>query len=175
MTVVKASRKASGVVQIETRKEAMDTLATYAKHEAQLQKLQAKIDADIQRINDKYKDQLEEHQQHMTACKALLQEYTESTSEEVIELPNGEIGFKKSPPSVQLTEAAKKKNDYSDDKAWKWALGQLSKLLPQYLRQKPEIDKRGILSNADSEDLHGRLEKCGLEVSRPLKFYIKVS
>lgn len=155
--------------QIETRKQAIAALGEYASHEAKLASLDAKRTAELRKVSEKYDAQIEEHEQHLTALSAQLQDFVSASKEQKIDLPNGVIGFKKQPPSVALTPNGVKQG------GWDWVLIQVQKLLPDYIRTKHEIDKRMIIQCVDTEALDKKLEKCGMHVTQTEKFYIKVN
>jgi phage host-nuclease inhibitor protein Gam len=83
------------------------------------------------------------------------------------ELTHGTVGFRKSPPSLSLLN--RKYN-------WKTVVELLRRLrLKQFVRNKPEVDKEGLLveyaANKLSDD---RLAACGLKVDQSDEFNLDI-
>ena len=150
---------------IQTREDAGRVLSEYAIQEHKLRLVKDKMEEQISRIKSKYREQIQDHEDHRTALSAQLQDYCESTAEKSISLPNGVIGFRTSPPKIEL-----KKN-----KTWEWALEQLRTILPGYIKTAESIDKRGLLTDLDREGVKDALNQCGMDVLQDEKFFIKLT
>lgn len=95
-----------------------------------------------------------------------LEIYAENAREEwdgrkSIQLAAGEIGFRQSPPSVALVKKVAKTFDA--------ALELVKRYFPRYARRVDTLDKEQIL--ADEKGIQPVLEKCGLKIVRPEKFW----
>ncbi|MBI5075604.1 MAG: host-nuclease inhibitor Gam family protein [Nitrospirae bacterium] len=85
-----------------------------------------------------------------------------------IETPFGSFGFRVSQPTVALIKKIANKFDV--------ALNSLQMLMPQYVRDVPQIDKEAILADDRAEVLNAvELAKCGLRVMQDDEFWIETN
>lgn len=74
------------------------------------------------------------------------------------------VGFRTHPP--QLALASRKCN-------WEGALECVEQFLPNFIRNKPEIDKEALIKQHEEAPVAWGLEKCGLKVVQKESFYVQ--
>jgi len=79
-------------------------------------------------------------------------------------LAAGTLGFRTGTPKLALLS-----------RAWNWekVLTQAQRLIPAFIRSKPELDKEAILSQRDEEILQYAIKACGMKVVQDESFYIE--
>lgn len=79
-----------------------------------------------------------------------------------LKFTDAKIGFRGGNPKVELLSKW----------SWKKALAALQKLLPQFIRNAPEIDKEALLAQRDDRVMLNTITRCGLQIVQEQSFYI---
>lgn len=133
-----------------------------------LQQTQAAKRAEVTPIVQKFEEEERTHIGKKDEAETILEQYAVENRDEL--LPAGKkstdfagatIGWKKSPPSLAL----------ADGKTWEEVTKSAAEKMPEYVIDKQELDKAGILRNAES--LNGELAGIGVIVQQKEAFYVK--
>jgi phage host-nuclease inhibitor protein Gam len=143
---------------------AMNALAQVANNR---RKLIAQSDAAKLAIDAKYADGIALCDGAISEAEAALATWAEANPGEFgkkksIKFPSGTIGWREGQPKLERTSKAI---------SWERCLEAVQNLLPNFIRQKPEIDKEAII--AQRADLAPILPHCGLKVVQGEQFYAK--
>lgn len=153
---------------IATRDEAEAVMNELARTANQQRKLIAMRDAAVLGINQRFETDL-------AACEATLAEKTdtlrawaESHPEEFpkdrksIEMLSGILGFRTGTPKLSLL-----------NRAWNWdkVTEAVQRLLPNFIRNRPEVDKEAILGQRD--ELAEFLPRVGVKVVQAESFFVE--
>lgn len=155
---------------IATRDEAeavMNELANIANNK---RTLTARLDRAILKLQ-------EEAAPGLAMCDAALHEKTEllcawaeahpeefAGKRKSIEFLSGSLGFRTGTPKLALL--SRRFN-------WETVLANVQRLLPAFIRNKPEIDKEAILAQRDEEVLQTAITACGMKVVQDESFYVE--
>ena len=160
-----ATRKKKVIITGVSREAADEAFATYAKNDAQLQK----INADIELQRDKAFDTLQafatENQAELFAKKKSL------------DMAHGTIGFRTGTPKLKTLK----------DFTWASAQNLVKSFLPSYIRQTEEIAKDKLLADREVEvqlgggdpnnrgyrPLREQMVECGIQVVQDEAFYVE--
>lgn len=190
------ARKKKTIIVGVTREQADDAFASYAKSDAQIQKINAEIDLQCAKIREKHADRLSVLTIERDAAFDILQNFaTENQSKlfskkKSMDMAHGTIGFRTGTPKLKTLKGF----------TWASALTMVKKLLPGYIRQTEEIAKDKLLAdrerdldliefpllNSDGADIDGQtgtgiksmrsaMAECGLEVVQDEAFYVEIS
>lgn len=130
----------------------------------------AAMDAEILALKEKYGPQLAAYDADLTARTEALQSWASAHPEEFpkglksITFVGGRIGFRTATPS--LVPLNKKWN-------WKKITDQVCSILPNFIRNAPEVDREAILAQRDEEAIKAVLPTCGLKVHQGESFYVE--
>lgn len=132
-------------------------------------KLTAAMDQRIQAIRDDYADDLAHVADNLAVLIARAQAWAEANPDKFakrksLELTHGTVGFRTGTPKLALLN--KKWN-------WKTALNAVCNLLPNFIRQVPEIDKEALIAQRDEESIRYALPRCGLKVTQDESFFVE--
>ena len=81
-----------------------------------------------------------------------------------IALLAGTLGFRTGTPKLALL--SRRFN-------WEIVLANVQRLIPKFIRNKPEIDKEAILAERDNETLLTAITGCGLKITQDESFYVE--
>jgi phage host-nuclease inhibitor protein Gam len=143
---------------------AMNALALVANNR---RKFIARSDAEKLAVDAKYQGNIASCDQTIEEIEAGLADWAEANpgefgKEKSIKFPSGTIGWRKGQPKLERTSKAI---------SWECCLESVQNLLPNFIRQKPEIDKEAIITQR--ADLAQILPHCGLKVVQGEQFYAK--
>lgn len=153
---------------IRSREEAearMNDLASTANNR---RRLVAQRDAEVLAINSKFEGRLATCEQAIDEATDALRVWAESFPEEFpkgrksLELVSGTLGFRTGTPKLALLS-----------RAWTWekVTEAVQRWLPNFIREKPEVDKENILNQR--EELEPLLARCGVKVLQGESFFIE--
>ena len=157
------------IVSGVTRESAEEAFAMYAKAEALGSKIVAEIELQCAKIREKYAVKLAECEEEKNKAFDVLQAYALENQEELfskkksVEMSHGVIGFRTGTPKLKPLRGF----------TWASALQLLKEFLPGYVRQTEEIAKDKLLADRDSEDVSGKMSKCGIQVVQEERFYVE--
>lgn len=157
------------LIAITTRAEAEDAMSAIAQADAKRRGLEAAMDAKVHAIHEASAPALAECDTEIKRQSQALQVWAEANPQEFgkkksLTFLSGTLGFRTGGPKLALL-----------NKAWNWekVLEQVQRCLPNFIRDKPEIDKEAILGQRDEEAIKAVLPRCGLKVTQDEGFFIE--
>ena len=184
------ARKKKTIIVGVTREQADDAFASYAKSDAQIQKINAEIDLQWAKIREKYADRLSVLTIERDASFDILQSFATEHQDELfqkkksLDMSHGTIGFRTGTPKLKTLKGF----------TWASALQLVKRFLPSYVRQTEEIAKDKLLADRDIEleplplhdlspaevsssagvrSMRSVLSECGIEVVQDETFYVE--
>lgn len=175
------ARKKKTIITGVTRDRADEAFATYAKNEAQIQKINAEIDLQCAKIREKWQDKLASLSAERDAAFDTLQSFaTENqaelfTKKKSLEMAHGTIGFRTGTPKLKLLRGF----------TWISALPLVKEFLPDYVRQSEEVAKDKLLADRDADvmtagdplgpgtPMKEQMAKCGIQVVQEEAFFVE--
>ena len=166
-----------------TREAADEAFASYAKSDAQIQKIYAEIELQCAKIREKYADKLSvlgyEREKSFDVLQSFAMENQAElfTKKKSLEMVHGTIGFRTGTPKLKTLKGF----------TWASALTLVKKFLPGYVRTSEEIAKDKLLADRDLEavDFNGNdigmkqvpmskaMSECGIMVTQDETFYVE--
>lgn len=168
-----------------TREAADEAFATYAKSDAQLQKINADIELQCAKYREKYAEKIaslsEEREQAFDTLQAFATENQAElfTKKKSLDMAHGTIGFRTGTPKLKTLKGF----------TWASALELAKRFLPMtYIRQTVEIAKDRLLADRDLKEVAvydtptGDLRTatmieamavCGIQVVQDEAFYVE--
>jgi phage host-nuclease inhibitor protein Gam len=154
-------------IPIVTREQAESLINDIALTVANKRRISADLDEQLLAIKEKYKPQLDECDAVIKANSELVQIWADANPEEFakrksIAFPAGTVGYRTGTPALRLL-----------NKQWSWerVLEAVQRILPSFVRTKPEVDKEAILNQRD--ELQEFLPMVGLKVAQAETFFIE--
>lgn len=177
------ARQKKTIITGVTREAADEAFATYAKSDAQIQKINAEIELQCAKIREKYADKLTVLTTEKDAAFDTLQSFaTENqaelfTKKKSLDMAHGTIGFRTGTPKLKTLKGF----------TWESAKTLVKKFLPDYIRTSEEIAKDKLLADRDGnvrmecsdsttpEDvtLKSAMAECGIQVIQDETFYVE--
>ena len=176
-----AKRRKSPVTVVPTRDEAMDEMAKYAKLFIEQKGLEAKMNAELQAVNDKYKTDIDHLQLDMDGHFAKIKLYAEEHKPDFEEKrrsqnwTHGMVGFRTGTPKVAIEKGFEIDGECVNLKNIVGIMTANS--LDGYLvRKAPSLNKQKIIETFKGEDQEKieDLKVCGLRVVQDETFFIDV-
>jgi phage host-nuclease inhibitor protein Gam len=168
-TATKTKKKVFTNVTLEQAQEAS---RQYAVRQTQLASIEAKMNTEINKVKDKYKDQVTELKEMLDEPVAVLEAYAtankDSWKKKSMELLHTVIGFRTGNPKVD------KKSAFT----WKAVLELLQQhKMKRFIRTIEEINKEEILALDAEKDkalLNQLKENAGVFISQDESFYVEL-
>lgn len=163
------TRKKKVIITGVNREQADEAFATYAKSDAQVQKINADIELQCAKIREKYADRLAtltaEKEQAFDTLQAFATENQEDlfAKKKSLDMAHGTIGFRTGTPKLKTLKGF----------TWASALELVKEFLPDYVRQTWDIAKDKLLADRDVEEMLPRMAKCGMQVVQDEAFYVE--
>lgn len=152
---------------ITTREEAEAAMNLLAEAEAAKRRLSAELDSQILGLKDQYAPLLSAREAEIKLQFTALRAWAEAHPQEFgkkksLQLLAGVLGFRTGTPKLALLS-----------KAWNWdkVLAAALVYLPNFIRQKPELDKEQILAQRD--ELEPVFHRVGVKVVQDESFYVE--
>lgn len=164
-----ATRKKKVIITGVSREAADEAFATYAKSDAQLQKINADIELQCAKYREKYADKIatlsEERDKAFDTLQAFATENQAElfTKKKSLDMAHGVIGFRTGTPKLKTLKGF----------TWASALELVKEFLPDYVRQTWDIAKDKLLADRDAEEMLSRMAKCGMQVVQDEAFYVE--
>lgn len=175
-----ATRKKKTIITGVTREAADEAFATFAKADAQCNKINADIELACAKIREKWADKLTVLQAERDAAFDTLQAFASEhpelfTKKKSLEMAHGTIGFRTGTPKLKTLKGF----------TWEAAKTLVKKLLPDYIRTTEEIAKDKMLADRDSQQMRegdplgpGKpmseaMAECGIQVVQEEAFYVE--
>ncbi len=173
------ARQKKTIITGVTRERADEAFATYAKSNAQIQKINAEIELQCAKIREKWQDRLASLAAEKETAFDTLQSFaTENqaelfTKKKSLEMAHGTIGFRTGTPKLKLLRGF----------TWISALPLVKEFLPAYVRQSEEVAKDKLLADRDAEvkvegeaaarPMSEQMAKCGIQVVQEEAFFVE--
>lgn len=179
------TRQKKTIISGVTRDAADEAFATYAKAEAQIQKINADIDLQCARIRERHADRLAALTTERSEAFDILQAFATEHQDDLfqkkksLDMAHGTIGFRTGTPKLKTLKGF----------TWASALTLAKKFLPfTYIRQTEELAKDKLLADRDAEcitiyntadlephnvTMRQALEVCGIQVVQDETFYVE--
>ena len=164
-----AIRKKKVIITGVSREAADEAFATYAKSDAQLQKINADIELQCAKYREKYAEKIatlsEEREQAFETLQAFATENQAElfTKKKSLDMAHGVIGFRTGTPKLKTLKGF----------TWASALQLVKEFLPDYVRQTWDIAKDKLLADRDTEAMLEKMAKCGIQVAQDETFYVE--
>lgn len=160
------AREAKKTIINPTREQAEDAMHSLAKSNSNLKRLEAKIELEKQRIDEKYSDEVlklqQEKAQHVEVLEVWGKKDCPNWEGKSFDLMAGTIGFRTSTPKVDK------------DKKFTWpAVTELLKeYFPELVRTKDEPNKEAIIALREDDSFAQISKKCHISVVQDETFFV---
>ena len=175
-----ATRQKKTLIQGITAEQANDAFASYAKADAQIQKINADIELQCAKIREKRADELtrlgDEREQAFDTLQAYAVENQAElfTKKKSLDMAHGTIGFRTGTPKLKTLKGF----------TWASALNLVKSFLPGYIRTTEEIAKDRLLADRDLKEVEAdnhnspvtmmeAMAECGITVTQDETFYVE--
>lgn len=162
------ARVKTKVVSNVTLDQAQEASAQFANAATQLSTLEAKMNAEINRVKDKYQDKITDLQESMKEPQEVLKVFASEQQEnwgkkKSTELLHCVIGFRTGMPKVT------KAKGFSWDAVTELAV----KLFPHLVRTKSELDKDAVIMLSKEDGFGEVKEKIYIDVVQEETFFVE--
>jgi len=157
------------VLQGVTEAHYIESLGNYADAEAKERTITSKIDVEVNKIKQKYADELQrladKKQAHFEVVMTYCSENKDMlfSKKRSMETPHGVVGFRFGTPKLKTLKGF----------TWAAVLEVAKKLMPDYVRTVNEPAKDRLLADADKPEVAELLPQIGVYVDNDETFYIK--
>ena len=164
-----ATRQKKTLIQGISQEQANEAFATYAKADAQIQKINAEIELQCARIREKQADRLSQLDAEREQAFDVLQAYAVENKAELfakkksLDMAHGTIGFRTGTPKLKTLKGF----------TWASVLQMVREFLPGYVRTSEEVAKDKLLADRDEEGMTDKMAKCGITVAQDETFYVE--
>ena len=176
-------RQKKTVITGVSRDAAEEAFASYAKADAQIEKINAEIDLQCAKIREKYQQKLGELTCERECAFETLQAYATENQPELfskkksLDMTHGTIGFRTGTPKLKTLKGF----------TWASALTLVKKYIPGYVRTSEEIAKDKLLADRELEAVEfmeseitkkripmcDAMAECGIIVAQDETFYVE--
>lgn len=176
-------RQKKTVITGVSRDAAEEAFASYAKADAQIEKINAEIDLQCAKIREKYQQKLGELTCERECAFETLQAYATENQPELfskkksLDMAHGTIGFRTGTPKLKTLKGF----------TWASALTLVKKYIPGYVRTSEEIAKDKLLADRELEAVEfmeskitkkripmcDAMAECGIIVAQDETFYVE--
>jgi phage host-nuclease inhibitor protein Gam len=151
-----------------SREEAEDAFAEYAKVDAKMQQITAKMDVQITGIREKHSAMLADLQELKDTAFEKLQAFAENNRDEFgnkksLEFAHGILGFRTGTPKLKTRKGF----------TWSIVTNLLKEFYPSYLRISEEPAKDRLLADRDEPETAQLYSKVGIYVDQDETFYVE--
>ena len=164
-----ATRQKKTLIQGISQEQANDAFATYAKADAQIQKINAEIELQCAKIREKQADRLSQLDREREQAFDVLQAFAVENQAELfskkksLDMAHGTIGFRTGTPKLKTLKGF----------TWASVLQMVREFLPGYVRTSEEVAKDKLLADRDEEGMYDKMAKCGITVAQDETFYVE--
>lgn len=151
-----------------SRDEAEKAMAEYAQSEAKLKSIQAKIEAEFNKVREKYAEQIVELEMKRDECFDIVAQYASENRNELfqdkkkVEWVHGIFGFRTGSPKLKAVKGL----------TWANVVERCREFLPEYIKTTYDVAKSKILADRNHEGMSDAMEKAGIEVVQDETFYL---
>lgn len=145
--------------------------AAFALADAQIQDLNAAIEAEITRIREGSAKELADWKAQQEEAGRILESFALENRERMfsrkksMSTPHGVFGFRTGNPRLSPAKGFK----------WGTVLPLVKKLLPSYIRTSEEVAKDRLLADRDKKTVAAKLADAGLRIVQSEVFYIELN
>ena len=161
------AREAKKVISTASREDAEAAMAVVAEVNSQLKKIESNVELEKQRIDEKYRTQVETWSRKKAEPMEVLEVYAKKNAPEwdgkSFDLMHGTIGFRTNPPKLE------KKKGFT----WESITALLKKYFPALVRSKEEPNKEAIIAMRDEKEFEKVSEKCFITVVQDETFFVR--
>ena len=164
-----ATRQKKTLIQGISQEQANDAFATYAKADAQIQKINAEIELQCAKIREKQADKLTALDTEREQAFDVLQAFAVENQAELfskkksLDMAHGTIGFRTGTPKLKTLKGF----------TWASVLQKVREFLPGYVRTSEEVAKDKLLADRDEDGMFDKMSKCGIQVAQDETFYVE--
>ena len=164
-----ATRQKKTLIQGISQEQANDAFATYAKADAQIQKINAEIELQCAKIREKQADKLTALDTEREQAFDVLQAFAVENKAELfakkksLDMAHGTIGFRTGTPKLKTLKGF----------TWASVLQKVREFLPGYVRTSEEVAKDKLLADRDEDGMFDKMSKCGIQVAQDETFYVE--
>jgi phage host-nuclease inhibitor protein Gam len=165
MTKTRQTKKLLGSI---TREQAEEAFAEYAKKDARMQQITAKMDVEITRIREKYQSELTELSTIKEEAFEKMQAYATANrqdfgSKKSMEFTHGVLGFRTGTPKLKTLKGF----------TWNSVTNLLKEFLPSYVRTTEEPAKDRLLADREDPNTSAQFAKVGIYVDQEEAFFVE--
>lgn len=155
------------MISSATREEAEQALAVVARCTSELKKIEAQMELEYQRIQEKYREKIDGLNQEQVEPKEVIEVWAKSDCRnwegKSVDLAHGTVGFRTGTPKLEKAKGF----------TWEAITVLLQKYFPDLVRTKNEPAKETIIAMRDEKEFEKVAEKCHLSVVQDETFFIK--
>lgn len=156
------------VISSASREEAEQAMAVIASCNSRLKKIESKMELEKQRVEEKYRDDVQALQKEMEQPKEIVEVWAKKDCHnwegKSFDLAHGTAGFRTNPPKLD------KKKGFT----WEAITQLLKKHFPALVRTKEEPNKETLIAMRDTPEFEAVTEKCYITIVQDETFFIKV-
>ena len=143
----------------------------YVEAETQLERVNARMDAEVAKIKAKYAKEIEALEEKRSAEFNVVERYADQHRDILFRLKrshvtvHGTFGYRLGTPRLVLTQSQVK---------WdKGVLEHMRTFAPQYVRTVEEVDKARLIADREKPEVQELMEAAHIRVEQSETFYIK--
>ena len=163
------ARAKKTVVSGVTREQMESAFGEYALADAEVQSINAQMDAQFVAIREQNADRLAELEQKKSTAFEVMQVFATENREELfskrksLETTHGVLGFRTGQPKLKTKKGF----------TWAAVLELLKKFGKDYIRTAPEVAKDKLLADREDKKCQKVMEDCGIEVVQDETFFVE--
>lgn len=151
-----------------SKEEFEKAMAEYAAAMAKSQTVRAKMEAEVNKVREKYVGQLLELDETIETYFEVIEQYACENRNELfadkkkVEGVHGTIGFRTGSPKLKLLSGF----------TWPEVTERCREFLPDYIKTSYDLAKSKLLADRGKEEVASQFEKLGVEVVQEESFYL---
>ena len=163
------ARQKKTIITGVSREVADEAFATYAKSDAQIQKINAEIELQCAKIREKYADKLAILGAEKDKAFDVLQSFaTENqaelfTKKKSLDMAHGTIGFRTGTPKLKTLKGF----------TWEAVLSLLRLHCPDYIRTTEAVAKDRLLADREADGMSEKMKAVGICVVQDETFFVE--
>lgn len=164
-----AKREKKRIITGVSREQMEDAFGRFATADAEIQKINADMDAQFVEIRENNADRLAELENEKSAAFEEMQVFATENREELftkrksMETVRGTLGFRTGQPKLKTKKGF----------TWAAILELLKVKGRQYIRMAEEVAKDKLLAERDEEETRAIMESCGVTVIQDETFFVE--
>lgn len=164
-----AKREKKKIISGISREQMEDAFGRFATADAEIQKINAEMDAQMVEIRESNADRLAELEAEKAAAFEEMQAFATENRDELftkrksMETVHGVLGFRTGQPKLKTKKGF----------TWAAILELLKVKGRQYIRLAEEVAKDKLLAERDEEETRLIMDNCGIQVVQEETFYVE--